>query len=84
MVKKASVIFGALLLLFQVVTVAGELNPKIDTRLSFRYLSVNDGLSQNSVSSILQMADGRILIGTYDGLNFFDGYDIHAVRHASG
>lgn len=82
MIKKASALFGALIIL--IPALAGELIPKTDTRLSFRYLSVNDGLSQNSVSSILQMADGRILIGTYDGLNFFDGYDIHAVRHASG
>ena len=55
---------------------AGELAPDTDTRLAFKYLSVNDGLSQNSVTSILQSSDGRMLIGTYDGLNFFDGYAI--------
>ena len=32
---------------------AGELAPDTDTRLAFKYLSVNDGLSQNSVTSIL-------------------------------
>ena len=58
---------------------AGELAPDTDTRLAFKYLSVNDGLSQNSVTSILQSSDGRMLIGTYDGLNFFDGYAIRPV-----
>ena len=62
---------------------AGELAPDTDTRLAFKYLSVNDGLSQNSVTSILQSSDGRMLIGTYDGLNFFDGYAIRPVRHSA-
>lgn len=62
---------------------AGELRPDTDTRLAFRFLSVNDGLSQNSVTSILQACDGRMLIGTYDGLNFFDGYAIRPVRHSA-
>ena len=79
--KSLTVLFAALLA--PALLAAGELFPDIDTRLSFKYLSVNDGLSQNSVTSILQASDGRMLIGTYDGLNFFDGYAIRPVRHSA-
>ena len=79
--KSFTVLFAALLA--PALLAAGELFPDTDTRLSFKYLSVNDGLSQNSVTSILQASDGRMLIGTYDGLNFFDGYAIRPVRHSA-
>lgn len=49
---------------------AGELAPDTDTRLAFKYLSVNDGLSQNSVTSILQSSDGRMLIALTTGSTF--------------
>lgn len=79
--RNCKALFAALLL--PAALAAGEVNPDADTRLQFKYLSVNDGLSQNSVTSILQSSDGRMLIGTYDGLNFFDGYDIRPVRHSA-
>ena len=47
----------------------------------FRRLSVNDGLSQNSVFRILQDRDGFIWIATQDGLNRFDGYDFEVFKH---
>lgn len=43
------------------------------TDLSFRQLSVNDGLSQNSVVSVAQDIDGFLWIATQEGLNRFDG-----------
>ncbi len=43
------------------------------TELSFRQISVNEGLSQNSAVSISQDAHGFLWIATQDGLNRYDG-----------
>lgn len=43
--------------------------------LSFRQLSVNDGLSQNSAVSVTQDQDGFLWIATQEGLNRYDGRD---------
>ena len=47
-----------------------------EAQLLFNRLTVNDGLSQHDVSCILQDSYGFIWIGTYDGLNRFDGYNV--------
>ncbi|MGF1638575.1 MAG: two-component regulator propeller domain-containing protein, partial [Cyclobacteriaceae bacterium] len=41
--------------------------------ISFRQLSVNDGLSQNSAISIVQDQEGYLWIATQEGLNRYDG-----------
>ena len=41
----------------------------------FEHISVDDGLSQSSVYSIIQDNIGFMWFGTQDGLNKFDGYD---------
>ena len=48
---------------------------------SFHYLNVNDGLSQHDVSTIFQDSEGFMWIGTFDGLNRFDGYEIENFFH---
>ncbi|MEM6643439.1 MAG: two-component regulator propeller domain-containing protein, partial [Bacteroidota bacterium] len=48
-----------------------------ETNLSFEHLTVNDGLSQNSVLCLLQDDLERIWIGTREGLNCYDGERVH-------
>ena len=48
---------------------------------SLRHLSVENGLSQNSVYCALQDRAGFLWFGTADGLNKFDGYEVTVYRH---
>ncbi|MFN9709819.1 MAG: two-component regulator propeller domain-containing protein, partial [Bacteroidota bacterium] len=43
--------------------------------------TVNNGLSQNSISCIYQDTEGIVWIGTQDGLNRFDGYFFKIYKH---
>ncbi|MBN1187614.1 MAG: GAF domain-containing protein [Bacteroidales bacterium] len=43
--------------------------------IKFQHLTVNDGLSQNTVRFIEQDKYGFIWLGTFQGLNRYDGYD---------
>ena len=51
--------------------------------LSFRSISVNEGLSQNTVWGMAQDANDWIWIGTSDGLNRYDGYNMVTYYHDS-
>ena len=46
-----------------------------DYTTKFEHLSIEDGLSQSVVFSILQDRNGYIWFGTQDGLNKYDGID---------
>jgi len=46
----------------------------------FTHYSVDDGLSENNVLSMLQDKKGNMWFGTYDGLNKFDGYTFKAYK----
>jgi ligand-binding sensor domain-containing protein len=48
---------------------------------ALKYFTVKQGLSQNSVTSILRSKDGMLWVGTQDGLNRFDGYSFVHFRH---
>ena len=47
----------------------------------FERLSIEDGLSQASVLSILQDSKGFLWFATQDGLNRYDGYEFKVYRH---
>lgn len=54
-------------------------NPSQEMR--FRYLGLQDGLSQSSIYCIYQDRDGFMWFGTEDGLNKFNGYNFSVYKH---
>jgi len=52
-------------------------------RIIFNHLNINDGLSQSSVTCILQDTSGFMWFGTQDGLNRFDGYNFKIFKNIS-
>lgn len=51
------------------------------SNVQFTHLTINDGLSQNFISSIHQDHLGFIWIGTKDGVNMYDGYRFTIYKH---
>ncbi|HPR62247.1 MAG TPA: two-component regulator propeller domain-containing protein, partial [Prolixibacteraceae bacterium] len=51
------------------------------SNLRFKSISTHEGLSQSSVLSIAQDAQGLVWMGTKDGLNRFDGYRFVAYKN---
>lgn len=45
----------------------------------FRYINTANGLSNNSVSSVLVDSEGYLWVGTQSGLNRYDGYEVICV-----
>lgn len=52
--------------------------------LPVRYLGIDQGLSNNAVMCIYQDHHGFMWIGTYDGLNRYDGYNFRIFRNIIG
>ena len=72
---------GILLFVILVITPAAFNQPR---PLQFQHLSVVHGLSHNRVWAITQDKYGLIWIGTNDGLNRFDGYEMDVFRNEPG
>lgn len=51
------------------------------SQLKFKHLTINQGLSQNSVLCMWQDREGFVWIGTEDGLNRYDGYEFKHYKH---
>ena len=49
--------------------------------LRFEHITAEDGLSQASVTCIIQDSIGFMWFGTYDGLNRYDGYNFKIFKH---
>lgn len=49
--------------------------------IAFNHITVDKGLSNNYVESICQDKEGYIWIGTNNGVNKFNGYDIKIYKH---
>lgn len=58
-----------------------SINLKADT-FSFRHYKAEDGLTFNTVRSIIQDRHGFMWFGTEDGLNRFDGYSFKEFRNS--
>jgi len=73
--KQVIIIFFPLLLFFFSSVILPQKNNL------FGHLSVENGLSNNTVNCVLQDHLGFLWFGTIDGLNRFDGYDIKVFRN---
>tara|TARA_B100001287_G_scaffold5367_1_gene4138 strand:- start:4743 stop:8606 length:3864 start_codon:yes stop_codon:yes gene_type:complete len=51
------------------------------SNLKFQRLTIKEGLSQSSANTIIQDHFGLMWIGTQEGINMFDGYDITYFKH---
>ncbi len=52
--------------------------------LRFEHISIDQGLSQNTIHAIVQDRLGFLWIGTDDGLNRYDGYRFEVLRNSPG
>lgn len=52
--------------------------------VSFKTFTTDDGLSNNSVNDIENDVNGGLWIGTWDGLNYFNGNEFKVFKHIKG
>ncbi len=77
MAKKRVFVYGILFILIS------QVNAQKD-KIRFDKLTIENGLSQNSVVAICQDSRGFLWFGTYDGLNRYDGYNFKVFKNDPG
>jgi signal transduction histidine kinase/streptogramin lyase len=73
--------FKLIALLFFFISGIGKLQSQ---ELDAKYLGIENGLSNNTVTTLFQDHNGFMWFGTYDGLNRFDGYEFRVFRNIIG
>lgn len=68
-----------LVLLHCSLTLRGNIT--VNNGLTFKQVSIDKGLSQSSVFTIIQDRFGFVWLGTSDGLNMYDGYEFKIYKH---
>ncbi|RDY24238.1 histidine kinase [Romboutsia maritimum] len=71
----------SLLLVISIGIIATTDNTLAYDDIKFSNITVNEGLSQSTVTSMIQDSEGYIWIGTCDGLNRFDGTKFKIYKH---
>ena len=67
-------------ILYLILGLIGVLSVKAQPDCFFTHYSSEDGLSQNTVMSILQDRKGNIWLATWDGINKFNGYSFKTYK----
>ena len=57
-----------------------SLSVQAQLNCTFTHYSQENGLSENTVMSMVQDHDGMLWFATWDGINRFDGYDFHVYK----
>lgn len=68
-----------ILFLISFLLISSDLLPQ--KHIIFNHLTIKEGLSQSSVTCILQDSKGFMWFGTQDGLNRFDGYNFRTFKN---
>ena len=71
------------LLLFALCILPAVILPAQAPTLKFKHISIEQGLSNSTIETIYQDKRGFIWIGTRDGLNRYDGYQMVVYRYDS-
>src|SRR5688572_25188677 len=80
LIKITNVVYRSFLLILSMLAFRPATTSAQDS-VSVTHLSIDQGLSNNSVRCIYQDHNGFMWFGTYDGLNRYDGYDFKVFRN---
>jgi ligand-binding sensor domain-containing protein len=75
MIKKTILFFTFLYLNIYLVEAQNRILKTID------HLTISDGLAHNGVTSVLEDSRGFLWVGTYGGLNKYDGYNLTTYKN---